>query len=152
MKLHRIDDPQRLTQLIRRFFSQRPCVISVYHFGSTAEKGEGRDLDIAVFCSEELDEFRLGSELERFLFENGIRLPVDLKVMNRTPIWAKYEVIKGGRRVFAREPDEAAELEARVIDEYLDFKPLMDTYTRFFFRRLRDEAKRNRPTPSGGDG
>ena len=72
MKLHGIADPQRLAELLQRFFNQRPGVISVYHFGSTAEKGKGRDLDIAVFCSKELDEFRLGSELERFLFENGV--------------------------------------------------------------------------------
>ena len=147
MRLYKIDDPQRLAELLREFFSRRPEVISAYHFGSTAERGEGHDLDIAVFCSGELDELRLGSELERFLFKNGFKLPVDLKVMNKAPVWAKYEVIKRGKRAFARDPSEAAELEARVVDEYLDFKPLMEVYTRFFLRRLKDEAKRNRSDP-----
>jgi hypothetical protein len=83
-----------------------------------------------------LDEFRIGTELEKALFEKNLKIPVDLRILNSAPIYVKYEVIKEGIRVYTSSLDDAVELEARIISEYLDIRPALDFYNKKFFERI----------------
>ena len=142
-RLYTIKDPDQLSRACTEFFQAREQgIIAVYLFGSMIKDGIGHDLDVAVFGDEKLDEFRLGSQLERWLFSKGFKIPVDLKNMNRTPIWAQFQVIKEGKRVFQKSREEAVDLEFWIITRYLDFKPFIEEYDRETKKRiLRSLAK-----------
>jgi predicted nucleotidyltransferase len=127
---------EQLFTLCREFFQKRQYVTAVYLHGSIPQKGQGHDLDVAVFSKEEMDEFRMGSELENWLGQKDIRIPVDLKDMSQAPIWAQFQVIKEGTRVYERNLKEVQDLEFWIVTQYLDFKPLMEEYDREMIKRL----------------
>ncbi len=136
-KLYRVDDPNQLFKVCFEFFQKlRPEAIAVYLHGSMIREGTGHDLDVAVFGHENMDELRLGSQLEEWLLSKGINVPVDLKIMDNAPIWAQFQVIKEGRKVYQKSPKEAADLEFWIITRYLDFKPVIEEYDREARKRI----------------
>jgi predicted nucleotidyltransferase len=134
-RLYSFNEKDRLIDSIYTFFKKREGVLSCYLFGSFVKGGVGHDIDIGVFTTKFLDEFRIGSELEGFLFEKNLKIPVDLRILNGSPIYVKYEVIKEGIRVYTSSLDDAVELEARIISEYLDMRPALDFYNKKFLER-----------------
>ncbi len=130
-KLYTVKNLDGLFKACAQFFQKgEQEVIAVYLYGSMVKEGKGHDLDVAVFGNKELDEFQVGSRLERWLFSWGFRVPVDLKNMSRAPIWAQFQAIKEGERVYQKSPEEAADLEFWIITRYLDFKPVLEEYDR----------------------
>lgn len=137
-RLYSFNEKDRLIESIYIFFKKRQGVLSCYLFGSFAKGDVGHDIDIGVFTTKRLDGFRIGTELERFLFEKDLKIPVDLRILNDAPVYVKYEVIKEGIRIYTSSLDDVVELEARIISEYLDIKPALDFYNKKFFERIFD--------------
>ena len=130
-KLYKVDDPDQLFEACLEFFERvGHGVIAVYIYGSMIKVCRGHDLDVAVFGHEDMDEFRLGSQLEGWLLSKGIKVPVDLKIMSHAPTWAQFQAIKEGKRIYQKSPEEAADLEFWIITRYLDFKPVLEEYER----------------------
>ena len=123
------------------FFEGRKEVVVAYLYGSLASGDAGHNLDVGVFVRGDEDFLRLGTLLEMYPFRPGIKVPVDLRTLNDAPIWVKYKVIKEGIRVYESSHDEAAELEASIILEYLDFKPILEAYDRAFWERVLGEVQ-----------
>ena len=135
-RIYTIQDLKSLIRLCREFFQDTEGVIAAYLHGSIPRKGQGHDLDIAIFPDRKLDEFRVGSQLERWLAQKGIKIPVDLRNLSHAPIWAQFQVIKEGLRIYHRNLKEAQDMEFWIISHYLDFKPLMDSYDREMKRKI----------------
>ena len=136
-RIYTIKDLNLLFKACSEFFQGAGREITVaYLYGSMVKEGTGHDLDVAVFGDEKLDELRMGSRLERWLFSRGLKVPVDLKNMSQAPIWAQFQVIKEGKRVFQKSREEAIELEFWIITRYLDFKPTLDAYNREARKRI----------------
>ncbi len=130
-KLYKVDNLDRLFNACLEFFQRlEQGIIAAYLYGSMMREGRGHDLDVAVFSNEYMDEFRLGSQLEEWLLSKGIKVPVDLKIMSHAPIWAQFQVIKEGRKIYQKNPEETADLEFWIITRYLDFKPVLEEYDR----------------------
>lgn len=138
-KTYSCNDLSCLHETIADFFRQSADdnILSAYIFGSAVYPGPFHDVDVAVFPGTPIDSLSFGSRLEQFLFAKNLKFPVDLRTMYKVPIWAKFEVIKTGRRIFERDFEEAVAMEAAIITEYLDFKYLLDLYNEHFFRRLK---------------
>jgi hypothetical protein len=47
----------------------------------------------------------------------------------------RHAILRDARLLWARSPDAAADLWARTLKEYLDFKPYLDRYDRDLLRR-----------------
>ena len=135
-RLYIVKDLKQLFTLCREFFQKSQEVTAVYLYGSIPQKKQGHDLDVAVFSKEGIDEFHMGSELENWLGQKDIRIPVDLKDMSQAPIWAQFQVIKEGTRVYERNLKEVQDLEFWIVTRYLDFKPLMEEYDREMIKRV----------------
>jgi predicted nucleotidyltransferase len=107
----------------------------VYVSGSVEDPGRQkvRDLDLAILARPpfSFDEvLKLGAELAR---EAGVR--VDLVSLDDAPPTLRYEIITGGRCLFARDEREQAEFELGSLSRFLDFQP---------FRRVQREYLRAR--------
>ena len=118
----------------------RPEVLAAYLFGSaTRAAAAPRDLDLAVILRQGFEpdrfyEFTLAEELERAL---GAGLPVDLKIMNRSPLYFQFKVVREGRLVYNRDNALRGRFEAGMMMRYYDFKPFLDYYN----TRLRERIK-----------
>ncbi len=112
-------------------------VVAVYGFGSRFHGGSGprSDVDIAVLLRQEpltlRDELRLRAEIVEQLQRDDI----DLVVLNGAPPLLRYEVVAGGRRLFARDEITADHFEEAAYRDYFD-----TAYLRRVQRELQREA------------
>jgi predicted nucleotidyltransferase len=112
-----------------------PSVLAAYVFGSRArdEARAGSDLDVAVLeapnCSLTLEaEERLRREIAQ-----ATGLAVDLARLTRSSPVLAFEVLEGGRRVFARDVDTVDEIEELLLRRYLDTEHLRRVQREYFF-------------------
>ena len=123
---------------VARRLSADPRVQAVYLFGSQAsgEADDRSDVDIAVLLGERVsfaDELRLRAEVVQELHRDD----VDFVVLDHAPPLLRYEVITGGRRLFARDADAVDAFEERAVIMYFDTE-----YFRHMQYQIRREAMR----------
>ena len=130
---------------IVHYFKDRAEVSALYLFGSSA-KGRSMkesDIDIAVF----LDKSGLKKkDIERFRTKYYEASPyfslrrVDIVILNTAPTFLKYQVIKTGKILFDRNRNLRVQFTERTINEYLDFKPILDNHLNAVARRFREKT------------
>jgi len=129
---------------IREYLFHKREVVLAYVFGSFLESDSFKDMDIALLLDDKIVgtsevsfpkfALKLASELEKSVAPP--RLDFDLKVLNLTPIYFQYEVIKKGTLVFSRSEVESVQYEVRVISEYLDYKPALEWFNNKLLSRI----------------
>ena len=99
-------------------------VVTAYIFGSEAKGTSGllSDIDIAVFVHEGVSKaerfdlrLRLSSELSAVMSR-----PVDLVVLNDSPVQLSYEIIRHGKLIFCSDNSTRVDLEVAILSRYLD--------------------------------
>jgi len=123
--------PERYGPLVGAL-SRDDRVRLVYAFGSVAREGGGprSDLDLAVLLAAR-PSWEEERELRAALAATVPR--VDLVILNDAPPTLRFEVITGGRCLFARDSREQAEFEITSLSRFLDFQPfrrVQQTYLR----------------------
>ena len=105
-----------------------PDIKVAYLFGSFASNVYFADIDIGLLL--ELDnrnvltyEFNVEHALEKI-----IKLPVDIRVLNRAPLSFCYNVIKSKNVLLDRDSNFRAEFESRTLRQYFDFLPFQKRY------------------------
>lgn len=110
-------------------------IIVAYVFGSTAEEKEHAfsDIDVAILLKEpSLDKtMRIHGLLTELLGER-----VDTLLLNFSPPFLKYHVIKNGLRVLSKDEDARVSFEARALSEGLDEGFLIEKVREAIARRL----------------
>jgi hypothetical protein len=66
----------------------------------------------------------------------GYKFELDVKVLNSSPTYFQYEVIKSGRVIFCRDEGKRVEYEASIISEYLDYKDVLEWFDKKLLARL----------------
>lgn len=135
---------ESIIERIREYLSHKREVILAYVFGSFLESDSFKDMDIALLLDAKIGgasevsfpkfALKLASELERSVAPP--RLDFDLKILNLTPIYFQYEVVKKGTLVFSRSEVESVQCEVRVISEYLDYKPTLEWFNNMLLSRI----------------
>ena len=130
---------------IIHYFRDRDEVSSLYLFGSSAKgkRTKESDIDIAVL----IDESGLKQkDIERFRKEYyeasprfSLRL-VDIVILNTASTFLKYQVIKTGKLLFDGNRKRRVAFTERTINEYLDFKPILDIHLNGVARRFREKT------------
>ena len=132
------DDPAAIRKAVEPVFAQTRGVVCAHLFGSRATGTQGplSDIDIAYHADRRLsmmEEADLLYELGRALGTHEVDL-VSLRTMS---LRTRVEVLETGIPLFARSPEEVADLLAQARHEYFDFQPYEQEYDREFQRNLR---------------
>jgi predicted nucleotidyltransferase len=128
-------DTASLERVIAQAAEREPDVLAAYLFGSRARGEEhGRsDLDVGVL---EAPGHSLGLDAEdrlRCFIAEATGLSVDLALMRWSSPVLAFEVLRDGRRVFARDEERADEIEQRLHLHYLDTAHLRKVQREYFF-------------------
>ena len=117
-------------------FQRYPEIQAVYVFGSTGSEKthQGSDLDLAIVSrSMTLKEKKL--VLLTDLARRGF-CDVDLVFLDTKDIVLKYEAIRQNRLIYAAHDFDRGSMYSRVIRQYLDFAPYLETQRKAYKRRI----------------
>ena len=107
----------------------------VYLFGSraTGRKAQSSDTDIGVvfrdfeFGNDKRDAYHALYQLFSELYRDS---RLDIVFLQTSPLSLQYSAIKEGKILFENDPIATANYENQTINQYLDFRPVMDFFDR----------------------
>ena len=133
LKKHKISDSEKekiLGKIIDNLKDENSIIFAYLH-GSFLE-GSFRDIDLAIYVQTTLNKkeaLKLELKLEREL-EEKIKLPMDVRILNYSPLSFRYNVIKDGNLILSRNENLRSDFESLSIREYLDFNFFRKRYMR----------------------
>ncbi len=119
---------------INKIFSKQK-VIFAYLFGSQKKGNIGRlsDIDIAIYFDEKISEserfdrkLKIAAEFSFLLKRDDI----DIVVLNDAYPLLQHRIIKQGEIIFSSDEKKRIDFEIKSVLRYLDFKPLLEKYTK----------------------
>lgn len=121
---------EKIIQQLKDLISLEGGVSFAYLYGSFLQGEKFNDIDIALYLDEGNNapadiidfEFSLSSK-----FEGIIKMPIDIKVLNKAPLAFKYQATCG-RLLFSKDEFKREEFLCRTWSEYFDFLPLSKVY------------------------
>jgi predicted nucleotidyltransferase len=111
-------------------------ILAVYLFGSEAERTTTvrSDIDIGIVFKykKNLGDTRplynaLYSEFSK-IFKPTFLRQLDIVFLQNAPITLQYNAIAYGRVVYEEDPVQRADYEEKVVNQYIDFKPLLEYF------------------------
>ncbi len=133
LKKHKISDSGKekiLGKIIDTLMDEDSIIFSYLH-GSFLDN-HFRDIDLAIYVQTTLNKkeaLKLELKLEREL-EEKIKLPMDVRILNYSPLSFRYNVIKDGNLILSRNENLRSDFESLSIREYLDFNFFRKRYMR----------------------
>jgi hypothetical protein len=133
LKKHKISDSGKekiLGKIIDTLMDEDSIIFSYLH-GSFLDN-HFRDIDLAIYVQTTLNKkeaLKLELKLEREL-EEKIKLPMDVRILNYSPLSFRYNVIKDGKLILTRNENLRSDFESLSIREYLDFNFFRKRYMR----------------------
>jgi predicted nucleotidyltransferase len=122
-------DKSALIEKLKSVLEERQEILFAFVHGSFIKDGPFRDIDIAVYLSEDRTsvlEYEL--ELETVFVQSISRYPVDIRVLNNAPLSFKYNVIKEGRILVVKNDDARTDFQEITLTNYFDFAPFRSLY------------------------
>jgi hypothetical protein len=117
---------------LRSVLEADPRIAYAILFGSrgrgSAHDRSDADVAIGLARGARLSVMELGDLLSRL--ESVVRGPVDLVLLDEAGPGLAYRVFRDGQVVFERDRAALVARKARAILEYLDFRPVEETFTR----------------------
>lgn len=136
-------DVTHIQTVLTPYFNKQEQIILAYLFGSQA-RGKANihsDVDIAVLLAGHSDEWvcfdariQITDALMALLHINN----VDVLVLNRAPFALQYHVLKDGKLLFCRDHDRRIAHQLKVINMYLDFKPILERHEQAVLAKARE--------------
>ncbi|MEW6377583.1 MAG: nucleotidyltransferase domain-containing protein [Thermodesulfobacteriota bacterium] len=112
----------------------------VYLFGSKAT-GRGNklsDIDIGVLIKDlplSGDTRVLYNALYKLFSELYPKSKLDIVFLQKSPLSLQYSALKDGKVLFEEDPILTVDYEQRVINQYLDFRPVLDFFDQVGMQR-----------------
>jgi hypothetical protein len=112
-----------------------------YLFGSVIKFDKFNDIDIGVVLEKNLNDsyknfkfaMTVARELEK---EFNYKYEFDIKILNETPIYFQYEVIRNGKMIYTKDEIIRIKYESELVSKYLDYKPTLDFFNKKLFERI----------------
>jgi predicted nucleotidyltransferase len=135
-------DLQQHRQALVEYFVSRREVVLAYLYGSQARGNAGplSDVDFAVLLAGRPAEsvcFDVRLEITGDLMALLKTNDVDVAVMNCVPVSLRYRVLRDGELLFCRDRDSMIAFRLHTVNEYLDFKPILDRHESAILERAR---------------
>jgi predicted nucleotidyltransferase len=103
-------------------------IASAYVHGSFITGESFTDIDIAIITKIELDRplnFELDLEIK---LERIVKYQLDVRIINNAPLSFCQNVIRYGKVIVEREPNQRADFEGLILRQYFDFSPFRRLY------------------------
>src|SRR5438552_6137585 len=95
------EDRQRIAQRVRSLLASSEDIVFAYIYGSFAREESVRDLDVALYTTEDKD-FLFTVDVAAILKrETGFE--VDVSVMNQAPVALQFAILRDGLLLFSRD-------------------------------------------------
>ncbi|MFW5790976.1 MAG: type VII toxin-antitoxin system MntA family adenylyltransferase antitoxin [Bacillota bacterium] len=130
----------RLKKLKKHLY-QKEEIIFAYIYGSVARNQDTSrsDIDLAVYIDEdkkpEAGPFGYRSELITEL-QPLAGNDIDLIILNEASNLLAYNVFKEGKLLFNKDPELRTEIQAKTVDKYLDFLPMLKVQEKYLNERI----------------
>jgi hypothetical protein len=97
--------------------------------GSFAIGDRFKDIDIAVYLDPlPSSPLQVELEIETELGDAIKKYPVDVRVLNNSPLSFRYNVIKHGEPIVAHDDDLRSDFVETTLSNYFDFSPFLKIY------------------------
>ena len=126
---------QKIIHKLKNVLEEEEIFIFAYLHGSILSEDEFKDLDIALYLDEKAAKkidpinFEISYSLR---LEKYLNLPVDVKILNCTPLSFRYHATRG-YLLFSRNDLIREEFLCRTWSEYFDFRPVSKIYLKEIF-------------------
>ncbi len=115
----------RIKSEIKKILKNIPNILFAYIHGSFL-KEKFSDIDVAIYLDIDRKKYDkkniLKKELEiEEILSRKIKYPVDVRILNNSPLSFRFNVIKYGEVLFSKNEDVRSDFEALTISEYHDF-------------------------------
>jgi len=123
-------DKQKIVRKLRYFLLKEKNILFAYLHGSFVDGNQFNDIDISIYLDERGSkkinhaDFEISFSLS---LEKAINIPVDVKILNNSPLSFRYHATKG-HLLLSRDDSTRAEFLRRTWNEYLDFLPVSKIY------------------------
>ncbi len=124
-------EKDRVLKTVQSILETHPAILFAYVFGSFVTAGHYRDIDLGVFLEGGRAESTLKVELGlEGAIQEAVRIPADVRVLNRAPLGFVYSVLQSGVLLVDRDDGVRADFEGLTYKRYLDFQHLRKQYLR----------------------
>jgi len=127
---------------LEQYFASLEGVVLAYLFGSHA-RGQAwaqSDVDVAVLLENRPDDdrcFDMRLEVIGGLMNLLDTDEVDVLILNQAPPALRYAVLRDGVLLYCRDRQAMIEFRVRAVNEYLDFKPILERHKRAILEKAR---------------
>ena len=113
------EDRQRIAQSVRSILVSSEDIVFAYIYGSFARGERVRDLDVALYTTEDKD-FLFAIDVAALLRrETGFE--VDVTVMNHAPVALQFAILRDGLLLFSKDEARRMALIDRVSRQYREY-------------------------------
>ena len=137
---HKIIQIEELKSIVAPLFMQYNEIQIAYLYGSYAIdlQNEFSDIDIGLVLEKDFKESplffaKLSSKIEDIY---SYKIEVDLRVINKSSPRFLFQVIKNARTLYIKDNNFKDEYELKVINQYLDIKPMLDEFDRISIKEV----------------
>jgi predicted nucleotidyltransferase len=125
---------------IRKILALEPYIEVAYLYGSVAIglAREDSDIDIGVLINSsyiDILDYKFESNLA-LKIEGVLKKEVDLRIINKAPIYAQYEVIKPAQLIYSANDSVRINFETQVLSQYFDMLPYWKLYDKYRSHRI----------------
>jgi len=126
---------------LKDHLSQKDEIIFAYIYGSVARNQDTRlsDIDLAIYIDEDkkpaAGPFGYRSDLIAEL-QPLAGNDIDLIILNEASNLLAYNVFKEGSLLFNKDPDLRTRVQAKTVDKYLDFLPMLRVQEKYLNERI----------------
>ena len=132
---------EKIKNTFKEILLREKKIIATYLYGSASYSEFYEDIDIGILIDEGFKPnymygVKLAGKLEkRFKDTIGIYKSIDVRVLNEKPLRFLHSVLKNSILIYSVDDFKRVQFEARIMKEYLDFKPHSELYEKM--RRYR---------------
>ncbi len=128
-----MDKVERYKDKIQEALQEEDGVLFCYLFGSYARKDiiQESDVDLAVYFAQEKVKDFFDKRIELIVkISRLLKKDADVVVLNSASPLLRYVVLKEGSLVFERDSSVRVDFELKSLNEYFDFKPVLEMYNK----------------------
>lgn len=120
------EDRQRITESVRSLLASFDDIVCAYIYGSFARGEPVRDLDVALYLTEDKD-FLFAVDVAALL-RKDTGLEVDVTLINQAPVALQFAILRDGLLLFSKDEVRRMALIERVSRQYREYAHFRDLF------------------------